>query len=52
MYGTFHRRFWRTYTAPYGIDQLYVSPDGKPLHIIRSLKDGSLIARDDIASHQ
>jgi hypothetical protein len=27
--------------APYGIDRLYISTDGRPLHIIRDMPDGS-----------
>lgn len=31
---------------PYGIDRLYVAPDGTPLHIIRNLSDGTQVKLD------
>ncbi len=31
---------------PYGIDRLYVSSDGKPLHVVRNLPDGTQIKLD------
>ena len=31
---------------PYGIDRLYVTPDGQPLHVIRNLPDGTQIQID------
>lgn len=36
---------------PYGIDRLYVAPDGKRLHIIRNLPDGTQVRLDPDTGH-
>jgi len=46
MSSLLHGRSVHCRRPPYGIDRLYLTPDGKPNHIIRNVPDGSQVMLD------